>query len=61
MSRSQTKRGKSRRDERLETLMLSERDRQAFFDAVIDPPEPSERLKCALAEHRHRVAAWYGD
>lgn len=39
-----------------ETLVLSERDRQAFFDALVHPPEPSERLLRALAEHRRRVA-----
>ena len=30
-------------DER-ETLVLSEQDRRAFFDALIEPPEPSQRL-----------------
>jgi uncharacterized protein (DUF1778 family) len=39
-----------------ETLMLSERDRQVFFDALINPPRPSERLLRALAAHRRRVA-----
>lgn len=39
-----------------ETLMLSERDRQAFFDALIDPPKPSERLVRAIAEHKRRIA-----
>ena len=39
-----------------ETLTLSEADRQAFFDALIDPPEPSERLKRAAAEHKRRLA-----
>lgn len=39
-----------------ETLALSDRDRQAFFAALIDPPEPSERLKRALTEHSRRVA-----
>ncbi len=38
-----------------ETLALSNRDRQAFFDALVNPPAPSERLVRALAEHRHRV------
>lgn len=38
-----------------ETLVLSERDRKAFFDALIDPPEASERLERALAEHKTRV------
>lgn len=40
-----------------ETLNLSERDRAAFFEAMIHPPEPSERLARALAEHRRRVGA----
>lgn len=39
-----------------ETLTLSERDRKAFFDALINPPEPSERLKRAVAEHKRRIA-----
>ncbi len=38
-----------------ETLALSERDRAAFFEAMINPPEPSERLARALAEHGRRV------
>jgi uncharacterized protein (DUF1778 family) len=40
-----------------ETLALSDRDRKAFFDALINPPEPSERLTRALAEHKRRVAS----
>lgn len=40
-----------------ETLNLSERDRAAFFEAMIDPPEPSERLARALDEHSRRVGA----
>ncbi len=39
-----------------ETLMLSERDRQTFFDALINPPKPSERLVRAVAEHKRRIA-----
>jgi len=40
-----------------ETLVLSDRDRQAFFDALINPPEPSERLERALADHKRRVGS----
>jgi uncharacterized protein (DUF1778 family) len=40
-----------------ETLALSELDRKAFFDALIRPPRPSERLARALAEHKRRVAS----
>ena len=40
-----------------ETLNLSERDRAAFFDAMIDPPAPGERLARALADHARRVGA----
>lgn len=39
-----------------EMLVLSERDRAAFFDALVNPPAPSERLARAFAEHRRRVA-----
>lgn len=39
-----------------ETLTLSERDRQAFFDALINPPKPSARLVRAVAEHKRRIA-----
>jgi uncharacterized protein (DUF1778 family) len=40
-----------------ETLVLSDRDRKAFFDALVNPPEPSERLVRAAAEHKRRVAS----
>jgi len=40
-----------------ETLALSDRDRKAFFDALISPPEPSERLMRGLTEHKRRVAS----
>jgi uncharacterized protein (DUF1778 family) len=40
-----------------ETLVLSERDRKTFFDALVNPPKPSERLVRALAEHKRRVAS----
>lgn len=40
-----------------ETLVLSDRDRAAFFDALVNLPEPSRRLVRALAEHRRRVAS----
>lgn len=38
-----------------ETLVLSERDRATFFDALVNPPGPSERLQRAFAEHKRRV------
>lgn len=38
-----------------ETLVLSPRDRRIFFDALINPPEPNERLARAFAEHKRRV------
>lgn len=40
-----------------ETLLLSDHDRKAFFDALVNPPKPSDRLARALAEHRRRVAS----
>lgn len=38
-----------------ETLVLSERDRAVFFDALINPPTSNERLQRAFAEHKRRV------
>lgn len=38
-----------------EALNLSERDRAAFFEAMINPPEANKGLACALAEHGRRV------
>jgi uncharacterized protein (DUF1778 family) len=38
-----------------ETLLLSDRDRAVFFDALVSPPAPSERLQRAFAEHNRRV------
>lgn len=40
-----------------ETLTLSASDRKAFFEALINPPEPSARLARALAEHKRRIAS----
>ena len=51
------KQTKARRDApvRRERFTLSERDRRAFFAALINPPKPSERLARALAEHKRRI------
>ncbi|MFZ0494150.1 MAG: DUF1778 domain-containing protein [Methylocella sp.] len=38
-----------------ETLVLSERDRAVFFDALVNLPAPSERLQHAFVEHKRRV------
>ncbi len=40
-----------------ETLLLSDRDRAVFFDALVSSPGPSERLQRALAEHKRRVVS----
>ena len=40
-----------------ETLALSERDRAAFFEALVNPPAPNERLRRAFVEHKRRVAS----
>lgn len=40
-----------------ETLTLSERDRRAFFDVLVNPPKPSARLARALAEHKRRIVS----
>jgi len=41
--------------ERHETMVLSERDAEAFLDAILDPPKPNARLRKSLDEHRRRV------
>lgn len=41
-----------------EILRLSEGDRAAFFEAMVHPAEPSERLARAFAEHGRRAPAW---
>lgn len=38
-----------------ETLVLSDNDRAAFFDALVDPPAPNPRLARALVAHKRRV------
>lgn len=40
---------------RHETLALSEQDRKIFFDALIHPPEPKERLRRAFQEMQEQV------
>jgi uncharacterized protein (DUF1778 family) len=38
-----------------ETLVLSEQERRAFFDLLINPPKPNKRLVRAFAQHKRRV------
>ena len=45
----------SRAIEEYETLVLSDRDRAVFFDALANPPPTSKRLQRAFAEHKRRV------
>ena len=40
-----------------ETLVLSSRDRAAFFNALVSPPAPSERLRRAFVDHKRRGAS----
>jgi uncharacterized protein (DUF1778 family) len=35
-----------------ERMVLTGADREAFFDALINPPQPSEKLIAALRRHR---------
>jgi uncharacterized protein (DUF1778 family) len=43
--------------EQHETLVLSDRDRKVFFDALMTPPPVNERLERAFAAARRRVRA----
>ena len=38
-----------------ETIVLSDRDRVVFFDTLVNPPAPNERLRRAFVEHKRRV------
>lgn len=40
-----------------DTLPLSERDRSVFFDVLMNPPPPNERLARAFAARKRRVAS----
>ena len=39
-----------------EMLVLSERDRQIFFDVLVHPPKPNARLRRAFQSERRRLA-----
>lgn len=39
-----------------ETIVLSAHDRDVFFDTLVNPPEPNERLERAFAAHERRIA-----
>src|SRR5712691_4903485 len=41
---------------RHQTLVLSERDRQVFFNTLIHPPKPNARLRRAFKIERERLA-----
>jgi uncharacterized protein (DUF1778 family) len=41
---------------RHETLVLSERDRQLFFNALVNPPKPNARLRRAFKTERECLA-----
>lgn len=42
---------------RHETLLLSERDRQVFFDALVHPPKPNVRLRRAFRIAKERIVS----
>jgi uncharacterized protein (DUF1778 family) len=42
---------------RHQTLVLSERDREVFFDTLIKPPKPDARLKRAFKAELRRIAS----
>ncbi|MCW5700405.1 MAG: DUF1778 domain-containing protein [Rhodospirillales bacterium] len=39
------------------TMTLSERDAEAFFDAILNPPQPGNKLVAAIKEYRERVVS----
>ena len=40
---------------RHETLVLSERDREVFFEALVHPPKPNARLRRAFRSAQERI------
>lgn len=40
---------------RQESMQLSERDREVFFDTLVNPPEPDPRLRRAFEAERERI------
>jgi uncharacterized protein (DUF1778 family) len=42
---------------RHETILLSDRDRQVFFDALVHPPKPSARLRRAFRSAKERIVS----
>ena len=40
-----------------ETMALDRRDAKRFFDAIVNPPAPNDKLRAAMDEHRKRVAS----
>lgn len=40
-----------------ETMALDRRDAQRFFDAIVQPPAPSDKLRAAVDEHGKRVVS----
>jgi uncharacterized protein (DUF1778 family) len=39
-----------------EMLVLSDQDRAVFFETLVNPPAPNERLRAAFEEHKRRIA-----
>ena len=39
-----------------ETMALNQRDAKRFFDVIINPPAPNDKLRRAMGEHGKRVA-----
>jgi len=44
-----------------EHLILSERDWEVFFDALVNPPKPNAALRKAFAAHRRLVTETAGE
>jgi uncharacterized protein (DUF1778 family) len=42
---------------RHETIVLSDRDREVFFDALVHPPKPNARLRRAFRSARKRIVS----
>ncbi len=40
-----------------ETLLASQRDREIFFDALLNPPEPTDKQMSAVSKYKERLSS----
>jgi len=43
--------------QKYETMVLDRRDARRFFDVIVNPPAPNDKLRTAMDEHEKRVVS----